>query len=144
MGTGAAVLGDGDLVELHFHGTLDNGEVFDSSRGRRARVFVIGRGQLIPAFEAAIRGMAPGDRTRFQLRPEQAYGARDPARVFQVPRAEAPAVAQPGDLVQLTGGRPATIVRVDDDTVTVDANHPLSGLTLTFEVELLSVRPATR
>ncbi len=52
---------DGDLVELHLHGTLDSGAVFDNSRGRRPRVFVLGRGQLLPAFEAAIKGMTPGE-----------------------------------------------------------------------------------
>ena len=137
------MLRDGDLVELHFHGTLDNGEVFDSSRGRTARIFVLGRGQLINGFEAAIRNMAPGDRLRFRLQPAEAYGAHDPRWVFEVPRAEAPVGVHLGDMVQLSGGRPARVTSVSDDTVTVDANHPLAGLALTFDVELLSVRATT-
>ncbi len=133
---------DGDLVELHLHGTLDSGAVFDSSRGRRPRVFVLGRGQLLPAFEAAIKGMTPGETLRFRVPAEEAYGPHDPTLVIDVPRAEAPAGAKVGDMVQLTNGRPALIVRVEGDIVTIDANHQLSGLDLNFEVELLSARPA--
>ena len=133
---------DGDLVELHFHGTLDNGEVFDTSRGRSPRYFVLGRGQLLPAFEAQVREMSPGDRRSFTIPSADAYGAHDPSLVFVVPRAEAPETVAPGDEVQLTGGRPGTITSVDPETVSVDGNHPLAGQTLHFEVELLSARPA--
>lgn len=136
------MLRDGDLIELHLQGTLDSGEVFDNTRGRRPRVFVLGRGQLLPAFEAAIKQMSPGETTRFRLSPEEAYGARDPELVIDVPRSEAPDRAKVGDGVQLSNGRPATIVRLDGDTLTIDANHQFAGLDLNFEVELLSARPA--
>ncbi len=133
---------DGDLVELHLYGTLNSGAVFDNSRGRRPRVFVLGRGQLLPAFEAAIKGMTPGETLRFRLSSEEAYGAHDPALVIDLPCGEAPAGAKVGDMVQLTNGRPATIVRLEGDIVTIDANHQFAGLDLNFEVELLSARPA--
>lgn len=136
------MLRDGDLIELHLQGTLDNGEVFDSSRGRRPRMFVLGRGQLLPAFEAAIKGMSAGETLRFRLLPGEAYGARDPELVMDLPSAEAPAGPKVGDWVQLTNGRPAAITRLDVDTVTIDANHQFAGLALNFEVELLSARPA--
>lgn len=131
---------DGDLVEFHFEGTLDNGEVFDSSRGRRARVFVLGRDQLLAAFEAQLRTMAIGERRRFRLEPRDAYGEHDPAWILEAPRAEAPPEARVGDEVPLVGGRPARLVAMTDTTVTLDANHPLAGKALNFEVELLSVQ----
>ena len=136
------MLRDGDLIELHLQGTLDNGEVFDSSRGRRARMFVLGRGQLLPAFEAAIKRLSPGETLRFRLSPAEAYGTHDPELVIDLPRGEAPADAKVGDWMQLTNGRPAAISRLDDDSVTIDANHQFAGLALNFEVELLSARPA--
>lgn len=136
------MLRDGDLIELHLQGTLDSGEVFDNTRGRRPRVFVLGRAQLLPAFETAIKVMSPGETLRFRLGSEDAYGAHDPALVLELPRAEAPVSAQTGDWLQLSNGRPAAIVRLDDDTVTIDANHQFAGLDLNFEVELISARPA--
>jgi FKBP-type peptidyl-prolyl cis-trans isomerase 2 len=134
--------GDGDLVELHFHGTLDDGSVFDTSRGRRPRFFVLGRGQLLPAFEAALESMAVGETRAFRIEVEEAYGPVDPASIYRVPKIEAPDGAGVGDMLQLTDGRAATVTAVEADTVTVDANHPLAGCALNFEVELISARPA--
>lgn len=136
------MLHDGDLVELHFHGTLDDGTVFDSSRGRRARMFVLGRSQMIPAFEERIRGLSPGDSAHFTICVADAYGPHEPSLVFEVPREEAPEGVQAGDMVQLTGGRPGAIVAVREQTVTVDGNHPLAGQALNFEVEIVSSRPS--
>jgi peptidylprolyl isomerase len=136
------VPGDGDLVEFHFHGTLADGTVFDTSRGRRARYFVLGRGQLLRDVEAALRSMAPGDRLTLHVPFERAYGPHDPAEIYVVPRSEAPPGAVAGDEVQLTDGRPARITALDAERVTVDANHPLAGHALTFEIELISSRPA--
>ncbi len=134
---------DGDLVEFHFTGTLDSGATFDTSEGRRARVFVVGRGQLIPAFEAQLRAMQVGERRRFRLDPAEAYGARDPALVIAAPAGELSAGARVGDEVPLAGGRPAIVTHIEAGVVTLDANHPLAGQALNFEVELLSVTPAT-
>ena len=133
---------DGDLLEFHFEGTLDSGAAFDTSAGRRARVFVLGRGQLIPAFEAQLRTMQVGERRRFRLKPAEAYGDRDPALIIEAPACELPEGARIGDEVPLAGGRPATLVAFDATTATLDANHPLAGQALTFEVELVSVTPA--
>lgn len=130
----------GDLVELHYVGTLDDGTTFDTSRGRTARFFVLGAGQLIPAFEQAIYPMQPGETRRIRLSITEAYGESDPALVFVAPRAEAPEDARVGDEVALVGGRPARITALTPDTVTVDGNHPLAGLPLNFEIELLSIR----
>lgn len=136
------VWSDGDLLEFHFEGTLDSGAVFDTSAGRRARVFVLGRGQLIPAFEAQLRTMRIGERRRFRLSAAEAYGAPDPALITPAPLDEVPPGAQVGDVVPLTGGRPATIVALDAASATLNANHPLAGQALTFEVELVAATPA--
>ncbi len=135
------MLADDTLVELHVHGTLDDGTVFDSSRGRRAKVFVLGRGQMLPTLESLLRSMHPGERRQVHLEPDQAYGALDPSLQYRVPRSEAPPGVAIGDMLQLTSGRPATVVAADVQSVTVDANHPLAGRALDFEVELLSARP---
>ena len=134
------MLNDGDLVTLHYRGTLDSGEVFDSSRGRRPRSFVIGRGQLVPGFEAALRRMSAGETATVRIEPHEAYGERREDRVHEVPIDEAPEGLKPGDEVQLAGGAPAIVAEVTKRVVRLDANHPLAGLTLTFEIELLSVR----
>lgn len=133
---------DGDLVELHFHGTLDDGSVFDTSRGRRPRFFVLGRGQLLPAFEAAVHPMTAGETRSFRIDVDDAYGPVDPASIYRVPKMEVPDGTVVGDMLQLTDGRAATVTAVEADTVTVDANHPLAGCALNFQVELISSRPA--
>lgn len=132
------MLPDGYLVALHFQGTLEDGSVFDSSWGRSPRYFVLGRQQMIPAFEAQVREMSVGENRTFTLTPAEAYGDHDPALVWEVPAAEAPQGAKPGNEVQLTGGRPGIIRSVGPETVVVDGNHPLAGKTLRFEVELVS------
>ena len=131
---------DGAVVTVHYHGTLDSGEVFDSSRVRRPRTFVIGRGQLIPGFEAALRRMCAGERTTVRIEPADAYGERLQERIYEVPRDDVPEARQPGDQVRLAGGAPAMVVEVTDHVVSLDANHPLAGKALTFEIELISVR----
>jgi peptidylprolyl isomerase len=133
-------MNDGAVVTVHYHGTLDSGEVFDSSRGRRPRTFVIGRGQLIPGFEAALRRMSAGERTTVRIEPADAYGERLQDRIYEAPRDEAPGGLSPGDEVRLAGGAPAVVVEITDRVVRLDANHPLAGKTLTFEIELISVR----
>lgn len=134
------MLEDGDVVSVHYHGTFDDGEVFDSSRGGRPRTFVIGRGQLIAGFEAALRGIAPGETVAVRLEPAEAYGEHLDERVFEVPIAEAPDGLSPGDGVQLAAGDPAVVVEVTDEIVRLDANHPLAGRVLHFEIELVAVR----
>ncbi len=131
---------DGDLVTVHFHGTLDSGEVFDSSRGRQPRTFVIGRGQLLAAFESALCELSPGETMTLRLDPAQAYGPHRDDRVFDVPLDEAPEGLSPGDDIQLTGGTAAIVVSVTGAAVRLDANHPLAGKALNFEIELVSVR----
>ena len=84
------VAGAGDTVKVHYHGTLDSGEVFDSSLQRAPLTFTVGSGQVIEGFDDAVRGLAVGESVSVRLEPEQAYGERDPAAVMTVWREGAP------------------------------------------------------
>jgi len=135
----------GDRVSVHYTGRLEDGTVFDSSRDREPLTFEVGAGQVIPGFEEAVVGLDVGGSTTQSIEPEQAYGERNPNMVVEVPRHQIsggtePAVGQQLQ-VHLQGGQtiPAIITEVTDETVTIDANHPLAGQTLIFDIEVVSV-----
>ena len=136
---GERVAADGDSVLVHYHGTLDDGEVFDSSLERAPLPFVVGSGGVIAGFDDAVRGLAVGEKVTVRIPPQDAYGEVDRARVVEFPLSQAPEGIKVGDQVSL-GGAPATVTEVTDDTVTVDANHELAGKALTFEIELVEIR----
>lgn len=136
----------GDTIKLNYTGKLDDGSVFDTTENRDPLQFVLGEDRLIKGFEAAVVGMNPGDTKTVQLEPEQAYGPRRDEMVLDINRSNLPEDMQPqvGQKLQLQpkeGGQPvdSTITRVSETDVTVDANHPLAGRPLTFEIELLEV-----
>ncbi|MEX2374635.1 MAG: peptidylprolyl isomerase, partial [Dehalococcoidia bacterium] len=129
----------GDTVSVHYTGTLDDGTQFDSSVGGEPLTFTVGSGQLIAGFDTAVVGMEVGETKRVRMEPGEAYGERMDDRVIQLPREEAPEGLQAGQQVML-GQTPAMIMEVTDETVTVDANHPLAGQVLTFDIELVSVQ----
>lgn len=129
----------GSTVSVHYRGTLSNGEEFDSSLGREPLTFQVGTGQVIEGFDQAVLGMAEGEKKTIELPPEQAYGDRRDDLIVTVPAEQAPDGLEPGQAVQL-GNAPATVVEVTDSEVTVDANHPLAGEALTFEIEVVSVQ----
>ncbi|MBI4340109.1 MAG: peptidylprolyl isomerase [Chloroflexi bacterium] len=131
---------DGETVTVHYRGTLDSGEQFDSSAGKAPLSFVVGAGQVIKGFDDAVRGMKVGQKKTVRFEAEQAYGPRQEQLVFNVPRAQAPEGLAAGDGVTLGDGFPAVILEVTTDTVRVDANHPLAGQALTFEIELVGIR----
>ena len=135
----ARVASDGDAVLVHYHGTLDSGEVFDSSRGREPLGFVLGSGQVIPGFDDAVRGLAPGENVTVRIPAPEAYGERRDDLVLEVPREGAPAGLGAGAQVRLGNGAVGTVVSIGEETVVVDANHPLAGQALTFELELVSI-----
>lgn len=133
-------------MTLHYHGTLEDGTVFDSSRDRNEPMTVtLGVGQLIEGFEANLEGMSEGDTKTFTLTPEEAYGTHDPEATTTLERTIFPDGFEftVGMTVPLTGpgGQPflSTITEVTDTTVTADLNHPMAGKALTFEVEVLTV-----
>ena len=139
------VVETGDNVKVHYTGTLNDGTVFDSSQGRDPLEFQVGGGQLIQGFDQAVNGMEEGDKVKVTLPPEQAYGTVRDELVLQVPKERFPGDADPevGQRFRLgTGGdagTPATVTAVTEEAVTLDANHPLAGKELTFEIELLAV-----
>lgn len=130
---------DGDTVSVHYTGTLDDGSQFDSSAGRDPLEFEVGSGQVISGFDQAVRGLSVGESRTVRMEAADAYGEVREDLVVQVPADRAPDGLTVGDQVA-AGGMPATVVAMDDETVTIDANHQLAGKALTFDVELVSIR----
>ena len=136
---------DGYRVTVHYTGTLSDGTVFDTSREREPLQFVMGAGIMIPGFEDAVRGMHVGEIKTVTLSPEEAYGPYREDLVIFLSREELPsgmsiAVGQKLQ-IQTDDGvvTIAPVIAVSDEGITVDANHPLAGKELTFEIELLKV-----
>ena len=129
----------GDRVAVHYTGRLDDGTEFDSSRGGAPLDFEVGSGQIIPGFEDAVRRLEIGASATVRLEPTDAYGERDPDLVVSVPLEAAPDDLAVGDPVLLGDGVPAVVVDMTPDAVHVDANHPLAGRALTFDIELVSI-----
>lgn len=134
---------------LTFHYTLRNraGKVLDTSQGGEPLACVEGAGQIIEGLEAALCGMAAGDQRRVVVPPERAYGLREDELIQKVPKAGLPvADVRVGDQFQTGPDRQApvvTVVAIEGGDVVLDANHPLAGEELHFEVELIAVRAAT-
>lgn len=133
------MVNEGDTVHVHYTGKLDDGTVFDSSRERDPLVFEVGAKQVIAGFDENVKELEVGDSTTFRLEPDQAYGERRDDLIADVPASNAPDGLEKGDKVQLQDGRRATVLSVTDDKVTIDANHPLAGRALTFDVELVEI-----
>ena len=136
---------DGDKVKVHYTGKLDDGTVFDSSDGRDPLEFTIGEGQIIPGFETGVQGMEPGEAKTVKIPADQAYGPHREEGVLVVNRTELPPDMNPevGEELEVRYQEgQATVVRVTDaaeETVTLDANHPLAGKDLTFDIELVEI-----
>lgn len=135
----------GDTVRVHYNGTLEDGTQFDSSHDAEPMEFSMGQGQLIAGFEAAVSGLTPGESCTVTLAPEDAYGEPDADMVQDVPRKLMPegVELQAGMVLQgqSNEGRVDnfTVVSFTEETVTLDANHPLAGKSLTFEIELVEI-----
>ncbi|MBG6199993.1 peptidylprolyl isomerase [Labrenzia sp. EL_13] len=135
----------GDTVQLHYKGTLDDGSVFDSSEGREPLEFTVGSGQIIPGLDREIAGMKVGDEKTVRIEPEDAYGPSDPAARQTVPRVTIPANIPLEVGLQLQAQTEngqtmsVTVVEISDDEVVMDANHPLAGKALTFEIQLTGI-----
>jgi len=135
---------------VSFHYTLKNdaGEVLDSSRGRDPLTYLHGAGNIIPGLEKALEGKDAGDHVDVSIAPEEAYGNRNDALVQSVPRSAFEGVDEilPGMQFQAqtpNGMQILTVMKVEDDVVVVDGNHPLAGETLHFSVDITDVREAT-
>lgn len=135
----------GKKIQVHYTGTLSDGEVFDSSRGRSPLEFTVGAGQMIPGFDKGVEGMRVGEERTLVLPPDLAYGTKRNDRVFSVSRDVMPENYEPsvGDSLQMMtrGGTPmsVTVTSVGEDSVELDANHRLAGKELTFKVELMEI-----
>lgn len=136
----------GNTVEFHYTGTLEDGSVFDSSQGRDPLQFELGSGAIIPGLDRAITGMSVGDQKTVTIPCAEAYGDYQPQGRQDVPRAQIPEhiPLDPGTMLQMQTpdgqAMPVMVVEATDDTVTLDANHPLAGKDLTFAVEIVSIR----
>lgn len=135
----------GDIVRVHYRGTLRDGTEFDSSKGREPLEFQVGSGQVIPGFERQVEGMSIGESTTVTIAADEAYGPRDDRQIQDVPKKALPADLDLNIGTSLTAttrdGKeiPLTVVGLTDETVTVDGNHPLAGQDLTFELELVEI-----
>jgi peptidylprolyl isomerase len=135
----------GDTVRLHYKGTLDDGSTFDSSEGRDPLEFTVGSGQIISGLDRAIPGMKVGDEKTVRIEADDAYGAHNPSARQAVPRANIPANIPIEVGMQLQAqtenGQMMTVVvaEISEDEVVLDANHPLAGKALTFEIQLTGI-----
>jgi len=135
---------NGDTVQIHYTGTLDDGKQFDSSEGREPLEFVLGSGGVIQGFDDAVTGMKVGDKKTVRIDPEQAYGPRQDDMQQEVPKDMLPEEMplEVGMPLQAQSPEGQTInmsvVEIRDETIIVDANHPLAGQALTFAIELVA------
>lgn len=135
----------GDTVKVHYSGKLDTGVLFDTSVGSEPLLFELGCGNLIAGFEEAVVGMRPGESKTVQIPPEKAYGRYREDRVFKIDKKDLPEDIVPAEGMTLevcaANGVmvPVQITEIERSTVTLDANHPLSEQTLTFEITLVEI-----
>ena len=135
----------GDTVKIHYTGTLDDGTEFDSSAGREPLEFQLGGGQVIPGFDIAVEGMTIGDNKSVRIEPDDAYGQRHEQLVQDIPRRALPDDVAPDVGMTLQSQSPdgqtmlLTITEVAAENITVDANHPLAGMALSFDIELVAI-----
>ena len=136
----------GDTVHIHYTGTLDDGSVFDSSEGRDPLTITLGSGQVIPGFENAALGMEVGETKKARLVVDDAYGERRDDLLLDVPREQLPDdlevdIGTPLQLQQEDGSAvPVTVTALTEESITLDANHPLAGQPLTFELTLVAIQ----
>ncbi|HBG46851.1 MAG TPA: peptidylprolyl isomerase [Deltaproteobacteria bacterium] len=135
----------GDAVKVHYTGTLDDGTRFDTSEGSDPLQFVIGEGMLIPAFEQSVVGMNPGESKELHIAAEEAYGPYMDELILEVDRSQIPQHIEPdeGTQLQITqddgSSTVVKVVKLTQDKVYLDANHPLAGKDLIFKIELVGI-----
>lgn len=135
----------GDTVSVHYHGKLNDGSTFDSSEGRAPLEFTAGNGQVIKGFDDAVLDMQVGDKKTVNIPVHEAYGERNQEMMVKVPRTDFPQDMTPeiGMELQMSDDQghvfPVVVSEVHEDSVLLDANHPLAGQELTFDIELVSI-----
>ena len=140
-----AQAGSGDLVRIHYTGRMSDGTVFDSSREREPLEFTIGQRQVIGGFEDGVIGMEPGESKTVEIPADQAYGPHRPEQVMEVDRATMPPDMQLEIGTRVQGAQPGgqtanfVVTALTESLVTLDANHPLAGKDLIFDLELVGI-----
>ncbi|OLY93301.1 peptidylprolyl isomerase [Cnuella takakiae] len=141
---------NGDKVRVHYHGKLRSGETFDSSEGREPLEFTVGGGQVIPGFDQGVMGMSVGDKRTVEIDVQNAYGEKSSEMIIEFPKNQFPEDMNPevGMQLMMNNGQgqqfPVTIAEVKEESVMLDANHPLAGQELVFDIELVEIVPASR
>ena len=136
---------EGQKVKIHYTGTLDDGNQFDSSAGHDPLEFEMGAGMVIPGFETGVKDMAVGEKKDIHIPVAEAYGEKREEMVMEFDRSQLPEGLEPevGMGLQMQGPEgqplPVQIVAVAEENITIDANHPLAGQNLNFELELVEV-----
>jgi len=135
----------GDKIKVHYHGKLDDGTTFDSSEGREPLSFEVGSGMVIPGFDAGVTGMEKGEKKTIRIPSDEAYGPMLEEMIMEFPKDRFPADMKPevGMALNMSNQEgqsfPVVIREVKEDVVVLDANHPLAGKDLTFELELVEI-----
>ena len=135
----------GDKIKVHYHGKLTNGETFDSSTGREPLEFEVGSGMVIPGFDNGVTGMAVGEKKTVNIPFTEAYGPKNPEMVIEMPKDRFPAdmeieMGLPLMMSDQQGQQfQVTIVEIKEEAVLLDANHPLAGQDLIFDLELVEI-----
>ena len=136
----------GDTVRIHYHGKLTDGTTFDSSEGREPLEFEVGGGMVIPGFDAGVTGMTVGEKKTITIPADEAYGQKQEEMIMEFPKERFPADMVPEVGMQLNMSNdqgqtfPVLIADVKEDVVILDANHPLAGEDLTFDLELVEIK----
>ncbi|MBV9961614.1 MAG: peptidylprolyl isomerase [Parafilimonas sp.] len=136
----------GDKVKVHYHGRLDDGTTFDSSQGRQPLEFEVGSGMVIKGFDDGVTGMSVGDKKTISIPAEDAYGERQEEMVIEFPRSNFPPDIEPEVGMTLNmhseNGQelPVTITDINEEAIILDANHPLAGKDLIFDIELVDLK----
>ena len=135
----------GDKVKVHYHGRLDSGETFDKSEGREPLEFEVGSGMVIKGFDDGVTGMAVGDKKTINIPFDEAYGPKNPDMIIEMPKDRFPKDMdlEVGLPLAMSDGHgqqfQVVIADIKDDAVILDANHPLAGQDLTFDLELVEI-----
>ena len=143
------VVKKGDTIKIHYHGTLNDGSIFDSSKQREPLEFEVGSGMVIPGFDDGVMNMKVGDVKTMNIPFNEAYGPVQEEMIIDFPRNQFPEDMQPEAGMQLQmsdkSGQnfPVVVVSANDEIVKLDANHPLAGKDLTFELELMDISSAS-
>jgi len=141
---------NGDKVRVHYHGKLRSGETFDSSEGKEPLEFTLGGGDVIRGFDEGVRGMQVGDKKTVEIAVDDAYGQKSQEMIIEFPKSQFPPDMNPqvGQQLMMSNGSgqsfPVTVTDLREESVILDANHPLAGQDLIFDIELVEIIPVSR